>query len=433
LSDYIIDEDGIIYNPSSKRYVKPYNDKRRPDECPCVYLQIKTDGNKSKRTFMYHDELMALTFFEKYEPGMYVHHLDGDITNCKLSNLSIDNGVKALTNIHKETKEWCKIDIGLKLYYDYYICEDGRLYNSTTDSFIKPFKDPRNKDYLRYNLYVTKKMDDVIHVAVSRLVAYHFIPKPEGKDIVIFRDGDPTNCDKENLYWGDNWDIHNKVHQQEREWTKLYDELLGEEKWKKLKLEDIDLEDEYYVSNFGRVWNDSKGFYPNIHNNSEKNRCNQYHKAIILNTEYGFKDFLVHRLVAIMFVKNKHPKIYKCVNHINGNPECNYAINLEWCDPYQNLHHAIETNLKFTNKFNDRVESEGWRLNTILAWIYSIPGVTDELAYKFYSNYTEKYDDNIPILSFDEFINQLNDRRRNNEDFIKISKFYGENYSSAVD
>ena len=382
---------------------------------------------------MYHDELMALIFLEDYKPGMYVHHVDGDIYNCKLSNLSIDTGIKALENIHHETKEWCKVDIGIKLYYDYYICEDGRLYNSTTDSFIKPFKDPRNKDYLRFNLYVAKTVDDVIHVSVSRLVAYHFIPKPVGKDIVIFRDGDPTNCDKSNLYWGDNWDVNNKVHQQEREWTELYNKLLGREKWKKLKLEDIDFEDEYYVSNFGRVWNNSRGFYPNVHSDGCNNRCNQSHQKVTLNTENGFKDFQVHRLVAFMFVKNKHPEIYKCVNHINGNPECNYAINLEWCDPYQNLHHAIDTNLIFTNKFKDKVESEGWRLNTILAWVYSIPGMTDELAYEFYSHYIEKYNDNIPELSFDEFISQLNDRRCNNDDFKKISEFYNKNYGSIVD
>ena len=275
-------------------------------------------------------------------------------------------------------------------------------------------------------------MNDTIHVAVSRLVAYHFIPKPVGKDIVIFRDGDPTNCDKSNLYWGDNWDVHNKVHQQEREWTNLYDDYLGEEKWKKLKLEDIDFSDEYYVSNFGRVWNNSKGFYPNTHDSSEKNRCNQSHKYIVLSTENGFKSFILHRLVAIMFVKNKHPKKYKCVNHINGNPECNYAINLEWCDPYQNLHHAIDTNLRVTNKFKDNVESEGWRLNTILAWIYSFSGITDELAYKFYLSYIEKYNDNIPELSFDEFISQLNDRRCNNEDFKKIFEFYNKTYSSQL-
>lgn len=87
----------------------------------------------------------------------------------------------------------------------------------------------------------------------------------------------------------------------------------------------------------------------------------------------------------------------------------------------------------FTNKFKDKVESEGWRLNTILAWVYSIPGITDELAYEFYSHYIEKYDDNIPELSFDEFISQLNDRRCNNDDFKMISEFYNKNYSSLMD
>jgi len=374
---------------------------------------------------------MVLMFFPDYKTGMYIHHIDGNIYNCKLSNLSIDKGITALINIHHETKEWEKVDIGTKLYYEYYICEDGRLYNSNTDSFIKPFKDPRNKDYLRYNLYYDKSSSDVMHASVSRLVAFHFIPKPEGKDIVIFRDGNPTNCDKSNLYWGDNWDVNNKVHQQEREWTTLYIPILGKEKWKKLEIPGTNFIDDYRISNFGRIWNNTKGFYTNIHKSHNINRCNQSHLSVSLNTDNGFDEFSIHRLVAFMFVKNKNPKRYNCVNHINGNPECNYAINLEWCDIYENIHHAIDTNLIFTNKFQDKVDSENWRLNTILAWIFSIPNIENDLAYKFYQNYIDKYDDNIPELTLNEFINEFNERKENNEDFIKVFNYYKETYSQV--
>ena len=437
--DYFIDEDGVVYNESTGRIIKPYNDPRRPGECPAIYLA----KNDNKRYFIYHDQLMAKMFFKDYNIGQPVHHLDGDITNCKLSNLSIDYGIDALRNIHHETMKWCKVDITMmeipkvkKLYYDYFICEDGRVYNATTNSFVVPFKDIREGrgNYQRVNFYIGKKSTQLIHVPISRLVTYHFIPKPEGKDIVIFKDGNPENASKENLYWGDRWDTISSRRGLSRTFFEINDDYLGKEKWYPLEINGIEFKDEYLVSNFGRIWNETKQFYPSIHDSGGTNLNNQSHKAVSLMTkDDGYKNFLLHRLIAYIFCENDAPDVKTFVNHINGNPECNLAINLEWCTPYENLKHAIDTNLSYQPSiYNSRCDEKYWRLNTILAWIFSIPNIQDDIAYRFYIGYKNKYNDNIPELSFNEFFKAFNEKKESDSDFQKIFNYYRSEYGENI-
>ena len=52
----------------------------------------------------------------------------------------------------------------------------------------------------------------------------------------------------------------------------------------------------------------------------------------------------VHRLVAETFIPN--PKKLPQVNHLDGNTLNNHVSNLEWCDAYDNLMHAIRTGLR---------------------------------------------------------------------------------------
>jgi len=55
------------------------------------------------------------------------------------------------------------------------------------------------------------------------------------------------------------------------------------------------------------------------------------------------KFYMVHRIVAIVFIENPHSK--KCVNHIDGNPHNNHISNLEWCTHAENIQHAYDTGL----------------------------------------------------------------------------------------
>lgn len=68
-------------------------------------------------------------------------------------------------------------------------------------------------------------------------------------------------------------------------------------------------------------------------------------------TNYGYyvislkgKVYLLHRLIAIAFIKN--PNNFPCINHIDGNKLNNELNNLEWCTKAMNNKHAYDNNLK---------------------------------------------------------------------------------------
>lgn len=62
-----------------------------------------------------------------------------------------------------------------------------------------------------------------------------------------------------------------------------------------------------------------------------------YHKVMLSLPRHKPRWFKVHRLVAMMFCRNPYPHLYKQVNHRDGDPANNAAINLEWCCCAQNI------------------------------------------------------------------------------------------------
>jgi len=65
--------------------------------------------------------------------------------------------------------------------------------------------------------------------------------------------------------------------------------------------------------------------------------------SIVLSFERAQKQFLVHRLVAAVFVDGYAPN--KEVNHKNGCKLDNKAVNLEWVTSVENSLHAAKTGL----------------------------------------------------------------------------------------
>ena len=92
-----------------------------------------------------------------------------------------------------------------------------------------------------------------------------------------------------------------------------------EEKWKTYK--DTGLV-KYEVSDLGNV---------KINGTIIKFKENQ--------TYYRLSIGYIHRLVAKLFIPNKENK--PCVDHINGDPHDNRAVNLRWCTYYENNHNPI--------------------------------------------------------------------------------------------
>lgn len=92
---------------------------------------------------------------------------------------------------------------------------------------------------------------------------------------------------------------------------------------------------EYEISNYGRIKNNNKIIKPYIHNKG------------YLRVAIKGKHYLVHRLVAIMFIPNNNIE-KKQVNHIDGNKQNNKVDNLEWVTSKENNYHAIATGLRLS-------------------------------------------------------------------------------------
>ncbi|MCM3488805.1 NUMOD4 motif-containing HNH endonuclease [Alkalihalophilus marmarensis] len=60
------------------------------------------------------------------------------------------------------------------------------------------------------------------------------------------------------------------------------------------------------------------------------------------------KTWLVHRLVALTFLRKPNGKDY--INHIDGDRHNNHVSNLEWCDHRENNNHAFDNGLMTSNQ-----------------------------------------------------------------------------------
>jgi len=117
--------------------------------------------------------------------------------------------------------------------------------------------------------------------------------------------------------------------------------FMCKEEWK-----DIDgYENNYRVSNKGRIYSKKRKKILKLYTDKRGYlRIDLYSKGI-------GKQFVVHRFVAKGFIKNKNPKEYNCVNHLNGKKNDNRSKNLEWCTHEQNMNHASKTGLMHKGKF----------------------------------------------------------------------------------
>lgn len=68
--------------------------------------------------------------------------------------------------------------------------------------------------------------------------------------------------------------------------------------------------------------------------------------ACMLCSDSQYKNFSVHRLVAMAFLENPDPETHTQVNHKDGNKENNNVDNLEWVTPSYNTQHSNDTGIR---------------------------------------------------------------------------------------
>jgi len=71
---------------------------------------------------------------------------------------------------------------------------------------------------------------------------------------------------------------------------------------------------------------------------------------VVLCKNGKVENLLLHRLLAIHFIPNPHPKKFRHINHKNWIKSDNRLENLEWCTHTHNMQHAVATGLKKTKK-----------------------------------------------------------------------------------
>ena len=113
--------------------------------------------------------------------------------------------------------------------------------------------------------------------------------------------------------------------------------------------------DDFLVNRLGQIWsvktnafvsvclNNHTGYsYANIKNKttiSETNYLRNY-------TQYGYKKFYIHRIVACTFLNNPDRNIDRIVHHIDNNKQNNKLENLEWTTASENSLHYYKLNNK---------------------------------------------------------------------------------------
>ena len=108
--------------------------------------------------------------------------------------------------------------------------------------------------------------------------------------------------------------------------------IYNDEEWKDIPLDIINGTKGYKISNYGRIKN-------------HKGRISEgsNHASGYLWVSIAPKQYLLHRLVAKVFIPN--PENKEQVNHIDGNKQNVCVNNLEWCSNTENSQHAHEIGL----------------------------------------------------------------------------------------
>jgi hypothetical protein len=204
-------------------------------------------------------------------------------------------------------EEW----INVKGYEDQYeISNQGRVWSKR----FKIFMAPHMRQGMPY--VILRNGDQIKMVAISRLVAIHFLKNPNNYRLVLFKDGNYRNSVVDNLYWGKKLDSKPSATPDVLETPRI----LPGEIWKDMK----GYENLYEISNKGRVWSKKYQIYMTLFLDKER-------YSVHLHDGKKGRIAYIGRLLAINFIPN--PNNFKCVKPKDGNLQNTSLDNLYWVPP----------------------------------------------------------------------------------------------------
>lgn len=230
----------------------------------------------------------------------------------------------------------------LKLYgskTDYIISDHGDIINRKTGHEMKKYL---HDGYIRSSL---KSCKNIRPWNVARLMIETFRNESDDTKLLYFYDDDVTNLDLNNIKLVDI-----------NEYTELKMEKIfiksgnnryilnndninhkyKDEEWAQIIIDNNT--SKYFISNHGRVLNSITNIL--LHPTIPKSTDN-YPYITLRNNGNSYR-FDIHILVAIYFVINDKPIVYKIVHHKNNNRHDFYYKNLEWTDSSGNMRYAAK-------------------------------------------------------------------------------------------
>ncbi len=235
-------------------------------------------------------------------------------------------------------------------YDNYMIDENGNVFNTTTQQYLKGSIGENGYKYYRLSKNNKKTM-----FYAHRLVAEYYIDNPNNLPVVNHIDGNKLNNNINNLEWvsySDNtkhWKNNTTITRSPMEY---YKEDLPNEEWKEFQ--------NYYVSSLGRVRN-------KIKNNLLKPSLTCGYYKVRLSNNGLVEDWMVHKLVYYVF-KGEYDKSKYVIDHKNGNKLDNSIDNLRLLTLKENAEAAFyETKTNSSAKPVAQYDLQGNLLNTFLS------------------------------------------------------------------
>lgn len=149
-----------------------------------TYLNI----HQTTKFYWIHD-IVIRSFYNISQDGLVIFHLDGDITNNVLANLSYE-----LIDFDSSKEQWKSVPN----YSRYLISSEGRVWNIAKHRLMQVRKNNFD-DY--WGVAVVNDSGEAKGRPTHRLVAEAFIPNPEDKPQVNHIDGNKANNCASNLEW----------------------------------------------------------------------------------------------------------------------------------------------------------------------------------------------------------------------------------------